>query len=121
MTSSLEQGSNDQPVRKDYYVTPVENSRLEALQTLYTDAKARADKAATEFEEIKSGIKAELQALQLPQGVETVVLQGGPGRPGLAMKWKTAFRFSSKKLKAADPATYVKYGETSGYWQLESL
>jgi hypothetical protein len=117
--TSLEQGSNDSP--KDFYVQPTEGSRLEGLQTLYDDAKKRAEAAVAEFEEVRDGLKAELTALQLPEGTNRVVLQGGNGRVPLVLKWKTSFRLDSRALKAADPGTYVKYGRSVGYWQLERL
>jgi hypothetical protein len=103
---------------KPAQVTPQAGTRLEQLHALYEEAKARKDEAETALKAITDGIKAEL-AQQAP-GAERVVVTGTAGPP-LQMTYVESWRVDSRKLKAQDPETYVRYATKSGTWKLEKV
>lgn len=90
--------------------------RLAALHAEYADAKAAADGAAERLTAIKDGIKAEMAAAA-PEGQTKIVLTGFDG-PTLQLTYAESWRVDSRKLKAEDPETYVRYAKKSGSWTL---
>ncbi len=100
-------------------VTAPPGSRLEELLASYEVAKAAAEAAAGRFKAVTDGIKAELASAN--PGVPDITLGGAPGMPRLRMTWKRPWRVDEKRLKAEDPALYVRYAVRGGHWEMRQL
>lgn len=100
-------------------VQPEQGTRLEQLHAAYADAKARADDAAAALKAITDGLKVELTNAA-PEGTPVVELRGTDG-PSLRVTWTTSWRLDSKRLKADDPETWVRYAKQSGTWVLKAV
>lgn len=92
------------------------NSRLEQLQAMYPDLKARADAAAKAFKDCTDAIKLELTTAA--PGQSRVDLAGGAHGPALALTYAESWRIDSGRLKAEQPALYVTYAKKGGSWSL---
>ena len=90
--------------------------RLAALHSLYADVKERFDSAKEQLDAIKAGIKAELVAAA-PAGSTKIALMGKDGPP-LTLVHSESWRVDSRKLKAEEPETYVRYAKKSESWTL---
>lgn len=90
--------------------------RLAQLHASYAEAKAAADGAAERLADVKDAIKAELMALA-PEGSTKIALTG-PDGPTLTLVHAESWRVDSRKLKAEDPETYVRYAKKSESWTL---
>lgn len=101
-----------------FVVQPQPGSRLEQLQAVYADAKARADEASAQLKAITDAIKTELTALA-PIGETRIALQSEAG-PRLRLTYSEAWRLDSKRLKAEVPETWVRYAKKSGSWTLRA-
>lgn len=99
-------------------VVPPRNSRLERLHAEYPDAKAQADAANERLKQVTDGIKAELAAAAPDQGA--VELVGGAG-PALRMSYTESWRFDTKRFKAEDPETWVRFAKKGGSWSLKPV
>lgn len=97
-------------------VEPSADSRLAQLHAQYADAKAAADAAAEHLKTITDGIKAELA--NAAPGQEQVTLRGAGG-PVLALAYAERWTVDSRKLKAEDPETYVRFAKKGGAWSLK--
>jgi hypothetical protein len=93
------------------------NERLSQLHAAYTAAKDEADAAAERLKIVNDGIKAELQ--RLAPGEPRLALSG-PDGPPLTLVRSESWRVDSKKLKAEDPETYVRYAKKSESWTLKA-
>lgn len=102
----------DRPVT----VTAPEGSRLEQLHAAYEDAKAAKDEAETRLKAVVDAIKVE--ATQAAPGAERIEIVGDHG-PRLSLTYVESWRVDSRRLKAEDPETYVRYATKSGTWKLE--
>ncbi len=92
-------------------------SRLEQLYAQYDELERAAKDAETRFETVKDAIKAELgqaapDATAISADCATVGLT-------LELTYGESWRLDSKRLKAEDPGTYVKYAKASGSWTLK--
>lgn len=96
-------------------VQPDAGSRLEQLHAAYESAKAEADGAAERLKAITDGIKLELAKAAPEQPFVELV---GPAGVVLQLTWSESWRVDSRKLKAEDPETYVRYAKKSGSWSL---
>lgn len=96
-------------------VQPDADTRLAQLHAAYSDAKAAADAAEKQLKAITDAIKLELTQAA-PEGTTKVDLVGN-GVP-LRLSWTESWRLDSRKLKAEDPETYVRYAKKSGAWRL---
>jgi hypothetical protein len=105
------------PEPKPVQITPQADTRLEQLHALYETTKARKDEAEKAHQAVVDAIKAEVSS-QLPDGATSATLSGNAG-PTLAMTYVETWRFDSKRFKADDPHTYVRYAKKSGGWKLE--
>lgn len=94
-------------------VVPQPGSRLEQLQAMYDDARARAEEAAERFGMIKKGIEAELAAAA--PGARVIAL-GGP--VPLTMSWRAPMRFDQKRFKEENAYLYASYCKPGGHWEL---
>lgn len=109
-----EQQSTEQgPVR----IPATANERLAQLHAAYDEAAAQYDAASSHFDAIKTGIKAELAALA-PEGATRLALTGDHG-PTLSLTHSESWRVDSRKLKAEDPETYVRFAKKSESWTLK--
>jgi hypothetical protein len=102
---------------KPVQITPQADTRLEQLHALYEAKKAAKDQAETELKAVTDAIKREMYEL-LPEGATSATITGQAG-PTLAMTYVETWRFDSKRFKADDPHTYVRYANKSGTWKLE--
>lgn len=96
-----------QPLR----LQAIPDSRLDQLLALYDELKAAAEQAEARFDEVNTAIKAEL-AGRVAQGRPVEVSHPALARP-LRLTYVESWRIDSKGLKAADPATYVKWAKKS--------
>lgn len=108
---------SDQPTTETVKVEPTPGSRLEQMHAAYADAKAAADDATEKLKAITDAIKLELSQAA-PEGATKVDLVG-PG-PSLRLSWSETWRFDSRRFKAEDPETYVRYAKKSGAWTLRA-
>lgn len=99
-------------------VQPEPGSRLEDLHSRYAVIKATADAAAKQLKDLTDAIKLELSQAA-PEGASSIALTGEAGPP-LRLNWVTSWRLDSRKLKAEDPETYVRYAKQSGSWVLKA-
>lgn len=97
-------------------VPATSTERLSQLHASYADAKAEADGAAERLATIKDAIKAELIAAA-PEGSLKIALLGEDGPP-LQLTHSESWRVDSRKLKAEEPETYVRYAKKSESWTL---
>lgn len=104
--------------QETYAVSAGQGTRLEQLHAQYAEAKAAADAAAEKFKAITDGIKAELAA-ELPEGMTSVDLVTD-GRQPLRLSYITSWRLDSKRLKAENPETWVRYAKQGGSWVLKA-
>lgn len=96
------------------------DAELTALVAEYDRLDAEVKEKVERLESVKTRIKAELAARKPG---ESEVLLAAPSvldKP-LRMVWKISWRFDSKKLKAADPHTWVRYAKQGGAWYLERV
>lgn len=91
-------------------------SRLEALAAAYAQAKPAADAAAARLDDIKNAIKVELT--NAAPGETWVDLASAVLDKPLALRAKTSWRLDTKRFKAEEPATYVRYAYQSTAWEL---
>lgn len=98
-------------------VTPDAGTRLSDLHAAWFAAKAAADEASAQLKVVTDAIKAELT--QMVPEVASLELASEGQRP-LLLKYTERWTIDSKKLKADDPETYVKYAKKSGSWSLRA-
>jgi hypothetical protein len=115
MTAQEEAPIEPKPVQ----VTPQADSRLEQLHAMYETLKANKDEAEKQLKAVTDAIKSEVSAM-LPQGSTAATITGQAGPP-LALTWVESWRLDSRKMKAEDPETYVRYATKSGTWKLEKV
>ncbi len=99
-----------------FLVLPEDGSRLEQLQALYTETKARADEAAAAHKAVTDALKLELTQ-RAPEGSRRVVL-GGDAGPRLALAYSERRTVDTKRLRAEQPAVYDAYLQVGGSWSL---
>lgn len=98
-------------------VQPDTGSRLEQLHARYAEVKAAADAANEQLKAVTDGIKAELA--QAAPGQPKIELTGASG-PALRLTYSETWRFDSRKFKAVDPETYVRFAKKTGSWTLKA-
>lgn len=100
-------------------VTGEPGTRLEQLHAAHAQAKAAAD-----LRTITDALKAELSA-HVPTGpgraCVDLVPPDGAGYLPLRLAYVESWRVDSRKLKAEDPETYVRYAKKSGAWVLKTM
>lgn len=92
-------------------------SRLEQLHAAYFAAKAESKDAESKLKAATDALKLELTTAA--PGAPKVGLAGSAGAP-LFLSYGETWRFDSKKFKADDPLTYVRYAKKSGSWTLRA-
>jgi hypothetical protein len=93
-------------------------SRLEQLLDQLGDARARADEAEAFAKSVADSIKAEVIP-QAPRGTTSIIVAGTAYRPEFIVRWTETWRLDSKRLKAENLVTWVKYAVKGGTWKLE--
>lgn len=101
-----------------YTVVAEPDTRLSQLHAAYEDAKAHADDAAKRLKAITDAIKVELNTAA-PD--ETRVELRGEAGPALRLAYSERWTLDSRKMKAEDPETYVRYARKSGAWSLTKV
>ncbi|WP_134740021.1 hypothetical protein [Nocardioides sp. 503] len=94
------------------------NDRLSQLHAAYADKKAAADAAAAELKTITDALKVELTNAAGPAARKIELV--GPDGPKLRLSYSETWRFDSKRFKAEDPETYVRYAVQGGSWTLKA-
>ncbi|PSK96676.1 hypothetical protein CLV30_12558 [Haloactinopolyspora alba] len=107
------------PVPTAVSVQPEPDGRLAQLLGEYDAAKAWADEANARFEAVKDGIKAELAAAA--PGVDQVDVASPSLQQPLRLVHVERWSLDSKRMKAEDPESYVRYARKSGTWQLRAV
>lgn len=97
-------------------VTPEPDTRLAQLHALYAEAKVDFEAAKAALELVKDGIKYELN--QATPNAKRVTLSGQTG-PMLSLVYSEPWQFDTKKFKADDPLTYVRYAKRVPRWTLK--
>lgn len=101
-----------------YTVVAQPDTKLAILQAAYVDAKAKAEAAAADLKAITDGIKYELgQAAPEQTRIELT----GPAGPTLRLAYSERWTLDSKRMKAEDPLTYVRYAKKGGAWSLTKV
>lgn len=101
-----------------YTVVAQGDTRLAELHAAYTDAKATADDAAKRLKAVTDAIKLELTQAA-PE--ETRIELAGDAGPRLRLAYSERWTLDSKRLKAEDPLTYVRYAKKGGAWSLTKV
>lgn len=94
------------------------DSRLAQLQAEYADAKSAADAAGERLKAITDAIKLELTTAA-PEHTK-IDLAGGPG-PAMRLSYVERWSLDTRRMKAEDPLTYVRYAKKGGAWTLRAL
>jgi hypothetical protein len=94
-------------------------SRLEDLLATYAHLKPQADELAERLDLVKAGIRAELQA-QAPNALKIEVAHEALPQ-ALRLSYIESWSLDTKKLKAEDPALYVRYARKGGRWELRGV
>ena len=92
-------------------------SELEQLHAEYVEAKAAAKAADDRAKAVTSRLKTVLTEA-FPE--DRAMALEGPGGPPLELVYGTKWLFDSKRFKADDPDTYVRYAYQSGTWTLQA-
>lgn len=95
-----------------------DGSRLRELHAAYSDLKAAADEANARLKVCTDAIKSELSSVN---GEAPKIELRAEGLPTLAMTYVERWTLDSKKLKAENPETYVRYARKGGAWTLRTL
>lgn len=100
-------------------VTPTPGSRLDALIEQFADLKPRVDELTTRLKALSDAIKLELTNAAPEASVIDVWHQAlpGPYRLSYVERWD----LDTKRLKAEDVETYVRYARKGGSWQLRAV
>lgn len=109
MTDTPEQASTN-------LVVPEPDTRLAQLLHEYTELKPAADDAVARLRSVTDAIKAETMALDSEARRFRLTIDGVAD---LQLTYTESMRFDSKRLKAEDPLTYVRYAYKTGSWTLK--
>lgn len=91
-------------------------SRLDDLLATYAQLKPQADETAARLKSVTDAIKVEMMALA-PEARRIDVDHAALALP-LRLSYVESWTLDTKRLKAEDPATYVKYARKGGKWEL---
>jgi hypothetical protein len=94
-------------------------SRLEDLLAAYAHLKPQADEVASRLKAVTDAIKVELTTL-VPGAARIDVAHEALARP-LRLSWIEKWDLDAKRMKAEDPATYVRFARKGGSWQLRGV
>lgn len=92
-------------------------SRLEQLLATYAGLKPQADELSNRLKAVTDGIKVELLMAAAPDALRIDVDHAALAQP-LRLSYVESWTLDTKRLKADDPTTYVKYARKGGTWQL---
>jgi hypothetical protein len=94
-------------------------SRLDDLLAAYAVVKPQADELADRLKALTDGIKAELAAAA-PS--ETKVDVAHPALPqALRLSYTERWDLDTRRMKAEEPETYVRFARKSGRWELRGV
>lgn len=94
-------------------------SRLDDLLAMYAQLKPQVDENATRLKAVTDAIKIELMAAS-PQARRIEVGHPALVQP-LRLSYVESWTLDTKRLKAEDPATYVRYARKGGKWELRGV
>jgi hypothetical protein len=94
-------------------------SRLEDLLATYAHLKPQADEVASRLKAVTDAIKVELTNA-VPGALKVDVAHEALTQP-LRLSWIEKWDLDSKRMKAEDPATYVRWARKGGSWQLRGI
>lgn len=98
-------------------VTP--GSRLEDLLATYARLKPEADELASRLKSITDAIKAELTSA-VPGAQKIDVTHPALATP-LRLSYVESWTLDTKRIKAEDPETYVRFARKGGRWELRGV
>lgn len=94
-------------------------SRLEDLLATYAHLKPQADEAASRLKAVTDAIKVELTTAVPDAPRIDVAHEALP--QALRLSYVESWTLDSKRMKAEDPATYVRFARKGGSWQLRGI
>jgi hypothetical protein len=94
-------------------------SRLEDLLATYAHLKPQADELATRLKSVTDAIKVELTTA-VPDAPRIDVAHEVLEQP-LRLAFIESWTLDAKRMKAEDPATYVRFARKGGKWQLRGI
>ncbi|MFT4081152.1 MAG: hypothetical protein QM638_01070 [Nocardioides sp.] len=109
-----------------FVIDSASDERLAQLHAQYAELKAQADEAAKRYKACTDAIKLELQQRAGPghdagaAQPRRIALTGVAG-PSLSLAYVERWTIDSRKLKAEDPVTYVRYARKGGAWTLKAV
>jgi len=98
---------------------PTEGSRLDALLARYADLKPQVEDLKEQLETLTTAIKAE--AVTAVPDTPAITLSTPHLAHLLEVTYRESWRLDSKRLKADDPTTWVRYAKRSGSWRLDPV
>lgn len=100
-------------------ISPAAGSKLEQLAAEYAIAHPAAAAAKKRLDDIVTAIKVELT--NAAPGQRTVDFTSDELPKPLRLNAVTSWQLDTKKLKADDPALYVRYARQSTKWELRQV
>lgn len=99
-------------------ITAEPDSKLDQLLAAYAVLKPQAAAAAADLKAVTDAIKLEL-ITAAPDS--TAIEAHSASGPTLRLVHSESWRLDSTRLKAVDPATWVRYAKKSGSWTLKAV
>lgn len=106
---------------KTVIVTVPKDSRLEALLATYETVKARRDEAAAAYDDLTSGILAELRELDSAPDIKVYEIQATRMWPALAYGYQQTPYLPAPKVRAHIPAVWDAFKQYKESWVLRKL
>ena len=94
------------------------DSRLEALLCTWEVTKAKHDAAAAAYDELKSGILAELTAMHPELDIRAYDIPASRMWPALTYGYKESYFLPAAKVKEYVEPVYEAFKQLKGYWEL---
>lgn len=111
-----------EPTPESAVVRAVANTKLDDLLYQYAELKPKVDAFTEALKSITDSIKAEAIAAA-PDGRTAVEIIAAPGFHDvhLRLSYVESWRLDSKKLKAEQTETWVRYARKCGSWTLKAV
>jgi hypothetical protein len=103
-------------------VKPDPDSRLAGLLCLYETRKAAADEAKKAYDELKTSILSELEAMHAEEDSRPTKAYDIPGcdmYPPVAYTFHSSFYLSNPKIREYLPDVYEAFKLPKEYWELK--
>lgn len=101
-------------------IAPVQpGSRLDDLLAAYAVLKPQADEAATRLKAITDAIKVELQTAA--PDARRIEVEHAALAHRLRLSYVESWSLDTRRFKAEQPETYVRYARKGGKWELRGV